>query len=1203
MFKDSLFRKTGVAWAILGIGLLVTVFASFLVRQGIEQAAVKQFACSSDQVTLSYVTAWVTLVGGLALSGLLFGLLRSMINTQANAVRIADKLTEESKRQAKLLMEGEAFKLAILNSLAAETQAGAVRIAGKLAEESKRHAKVLMESEAFKLTLMNSLAAEIAVVDRDGVIQAVNEPWQRSELEHKIGAGEPAPHTEVGANYLEVCQAGVGFTSDEDAVHAHEGIQAVLDGSLPSFSMEYPSHSPTQQQWFMMTVLPMGEGASRNVVVTHTDITGRKQAEEELRSSEERLSIITSSAQDAIIMLDEAGNIVFWNQAAERLFGYTQAEIIGHDLHSTLVPQSLREGYRQAFQDFQQTGQGVAIGKTVELAGLRKDGSEFPLEVAISSVQVKGAWHLIGIVRDITERIEAQHELTRQLERVRQAEETLRIANEEQRAIFDSATSGIALIKEGIILRCNRKLGELFGYVDGELDSASTQRWYPDEAAYQASSKVIEDGKFHRFEQQFIRKDGSLFWARLSGQALDNKDPALGIVGIIDDITLEHEATDALLKAKEMAEEATRIKSDFLTNMSHGIRTPMNGVLGMLDLLRETDLTPVQLDWVETAHSSGEILREIISNILDLSKLEAGKVEVEQVDFNLVDLVDDSCAAMAGRAHAKGLELNCLLPQALSSHWLGDPLRIRQVLANLIDNAVKFTEQGEVAVTVTQAVIAEGKHELRFEVRDTGIGITPAVQLQLFKSFSQGDSATLHSFGGSGLGLFISKKLVELMGGVIGVDSVQGVGSCFWFTLPLAQSESVESAESFYDLAGKHALIVDDNVTNRNILGTYLRQWGFEISAFDNGSAALMALQTSTLQGSAYDLIVLDMQMPNMDGLTLAKYLAEIPALAKIPIILLSSGDQLELADYQNTGIVQRLLKPARQMQLFDAVVNALRGSSPITRQPAKPKLLLPSYKGKKVLVVEDNKINQKVIVAKLAKFDIVPDLAENGQLALDKLAQSRYDLILMDCQMPVMDGFIATRGLRLLEASHGLPHQTVIALTASAMKGDREKCLAAGMDDYLAKPIVTEQLMGMLARRLEPEITPVLPAENSAPAKPEPIVWDAAAALDNLDGDSALLDEMIAMFLIEGPKLLGELARVQAEGDLPALANAAHAIKGTVAQFYAASAKECALLLEQTARSGQTTDYQGMIDAVVKAVTDLINNLRLAKNTTKPGK
>jgi PAS domain S-box-containing protein len=807
---------------------------------------------------------------------------------------------------------------------------------------------------------------------------------------------------------------------------------------------------------------------------------------------------------------------------------------------------------------------------------------------------------------DITERIEAEQALDRQLEEQRQVEETLRVANEEQRAIFDSVTSGIALIKDGVIVRCNRKLEEIFGYASGELDGKPKRLWYPDEAAYQTDGnsvyQEIVNGKFHRFERQLIRKDGSLFWARLSGQALDSKDPALAIVEIIDNITFEREAADGLLKAKEMAEDAARMKSEFLANMSHEIRTPMNGVLGMLDLLRETDMTPTQLDWVETAHSSGETLLGIINDILDFSKLEAGKFEVEQIDFNLVDLVDDICAAMAGQAHAKGLELNCSLPATLSLRWRGDPLRIRQVLTNLIGNAVKFTRRGEVSVSVTQASIADSPDELRFEVHDTGIGISEEAQMRLFQSFSQADSTTSRSFGGTGLGLSISKKLVELMGGAIGVNSVPGQGSCFWFTLPLMPSAGVEIVAPSYDPSGKRTLIVDDNATNRNILRTYLSRWGLEVSEADNGNDALMQLQASDLQGLAYDLILLDMQMPVMDGLTLAKCLVQIPALAKIPIILLSSGDQLAVADYQGTGIVQRLLKPARQLQLFEAMVNALQGSSQATSKPARPELERPSYKGKKVLVVEDNKINQKVIVAKLAKFDIVPELSENGQLALNKLAQSAYDLILMDCQMPVMDGYTATRELRLLEARQGLPHQTVIALTANALEGEREKCLAAGMDDYLSKPIVTEQLTAMLASRLGSEIAPALLVENSAPAASNPIIWDATAAFEQLDGDSALLDEMIALFLIEGPKQLTELSRVQAEGNLPALANAAHAIKGTLAQFYAESAKAGALLLEQTARSGQSADYQGMTDALINAVTGLINNLRLAKNSNNQG-
>ena len=665
----------------------------------------------------------------------------------------------------------------------------------------------------------------------------------------------------------------------------------------------------------------------------------------------------------------------------------------------------------------------------------------------------------------------------------------------------------------------------------------------------------------------------------------------------------QEEAKTALETARDMAMRASLVKSEFLANMSHEIRTPMNGLLGMLDLLRETKMTPIQLDWVETAYSSAEVLLEIINDILDLSKMEAGKFEVEQVDFNLVDLVEDICALLAGRAHKKGLELNCLLPVPMPLRWQGDPMRIRQVLTNLIGNAVKFTRQGEVSVSVTRPSLTDNQNGLRFEVHDTSIGIPEAAQLQLFQPFSQADSATSRRFGGSGLGLFISKKLVELMGGAIGLSSIPGKGSCFWFTLPLDQSEHQDTLMEHYDLSGKRALIVDDNATNRNILNNYLGRWGLEVSEVDNGSAALMALQTSAIQGVIYDLILLDMQMPVMDGLTLAKCLAQIPALAKIPVILLSSSDQFDLVDYQSTGILQCLMKPVRQMQLFDAIVNALQGVSEAGTNPAEPETQLPSYNGKKVLVVEDNKINQKVIIAKLAKFGIEPDLAENGHAALDKLAQSAYDLIFMDCHMPVMDGYTATRELRLLEASKGLPHQTVIALTANALEGDLEKCLEAGMDDYLSKPIVSGQLMDILACRLgnqNDEIHPALLNENISPAEKGMIVWDEAAALKHLEGDSDLLYEMIALYLVEGPKQLRDLSRFQAEGNLLALANTAHAIKGTTAHFYADTATACASLLEQTARSNQPADFQGMTEALVMAVTDLINTLQLAKNAKK---
>lgn len=776
------------------------------------------------------------------------------------------------------------------------------------------------------------------------------------------------------------------------------------------------------------------------------------------------------------------------------------------------------------------------------------------------------------------------------------AEETLRIANEEQQAILNSATSGIVLINNELILRCNRKLEDIFAYAPGELDGQSIQLWYPDEAAYQEGRKELAEGKFHRREQQFKRKDGSLFWGRFSGQVLDHQHAGTGIVGIIDDITLENEAAKALLKAKELAEEATKMKSDFLANMSHEIRTPMNGVLGMLDLLRETAMTPLQQDWVETAHNSADALMDILNDILDFSKLEAGKFDVTQSDFNLVELIDDVCALLATRAHTKGLELNCAVPAPMPLRWHGDAMRIRQVLTNLIGNAVKFTEQGEVSVNVTRRPLNDLQDEFHFAVQDTGIGISEASQARLFQPFSQAESTISRHFGGSGLGLSISKKLVELMGGTIGLTSSLGQGSCFWFTLPLSPSTQTDIEEPSYDLSGKRVLVVDDNATNRNIVQHYLKRWGLAVGEAASGSAALVALQTAAIQGMPYELVILDVQMPTMDGLAVANHLANMPGLATIPIILLSSGDQLALADYQHTGIVQRLLKPVRYTQLFEAIAYVLQGVQAQAKTNTA-ETLLPRYSGKKVLVVEDNRINQKVIVAKLAKFDLAPELAENGQMALDKIAHQAYDLIFMDCQMPIMDGYIATRELRVLEQRLGYGHQTVIALTATAMEGEREKCLEAGMDDYLSKPIVTEQLLDLLAYYLGAAATVTTAPTSTTPPVPTPTaqVWDKTAALKHLEGDTDLLAELISLFLAEAPEQLRDLAQYQADSNLKALANTAHALKGTTALFYAAAANTAARTLELAARNDEPADLPALTQHLTTQVNALLAQLAVA--------
>ena len=686
--------------------------------------------------------------------------------------------------------------------------------------------------------------------------------------------------------------------------------------------------------------------------------------------------------------------------------------------------------------------------------------------------------HLEASEREATVNRKTQ-ELSNEIAYRSRIETDLRQSDDRFRKLFQNSPIPVAIHDlNGIIVSLNNSFIKTFGYQledipnlnawfslafpNGQHLSDVKFMWVHSDPSYSVLHKEIVSPKI-----QVTCKDGTERWVIahcvfIGGERLI----------AFNDITQEHESIAALLKAKEIAEEATRIKSEFLANMSHEIRTPMNGVLGMLDLLSETSLSPIQLDWVKTAHSSGQALLEIINDILDLTKLEADKLEVEHVDFNLVDLVEDVCILTSNRAFAKGLELNCLLPTSMPLIWRGDPMRIRQVLTNLISNAVKFTEQGEVSVSIIQSLVANSTEQLRFEIHDTGIGISEATLARLFEPFVQADSATSRRFGGSGLGLSISKKLVDRMGGTIGVSSIPGKGSCFWFTLPLTKSESDDPSISLHanDLSGKRILIVDDNATNRSILNSYLKSWGLTVSEADSGSAALMQLQTSTLQGISYDLILLDMQMPVMDGLTLAKCLTQIPALTHLTIILLSSDNQVEPADYQGTGIIQRLFKPLRQMQLYDAIANALKGrkqNPDSNNPPVDAETNLPNYQHKKVLVVEDNKINQKVIVAKLKKFNIVPDVEENGQLALDKLKQCRYDLVFMDCHMPVMDGYTATRELRLLESRQNLPRQTVIALTANALEGERDKCLAAGMDDYITKPIVSSRLMTLLNDKL----------------------------------------------------------------------------------------------------------------------------------------
>lgn len=924
--------------------------------------------------------------------------------------------------------------------------------------------------------------------------------------------------------------------------------------------------------------------------------------------AEGRNRAILTAAVDGIVTINEHGTVEAVNPAAERLFGYRAEEIVGHNVRM-LMPepyQSHHDGYLAAYRA---TGEAKIIGSGREVVGRRKDGTTFPMELSVGESRERNRRLFAGIVRDITER--------------KRAEQALRESESKVRAIFETAVDAILTIDQrGRILSANAAALRLFDYRSTEIvgHNISMLMPEPDRSSHdEYLSRYLSTGERRIIgigrTVQGQRRDGSLFPMELSVGEATIGDSRI-FTGIIRDITERRRseedlraaveiaaqrkrAEEVMQEAKEAAEAAVRAKAEFVANMSHEIRTPMNAIIGMTHLALMSDPHPRQRGYLKKIQQASRHLLGIINDILDFSKNEAGKLSLETTEFELERVMESVSSLVAEKATAKGLEVIFNIAYNVPPYVIGDPLRLGQILINYTNNAVKFTDSGEIEISVSVDQDFGDTVYLRFQVRDTGIGLTKEQAARLFQSFQQGDMSTTREHGGTGLGLAISKGLAKLMGGNTGVESTPGQGSTFWFTAQLGKAKPPRALVTKLDLRGRHILVVDDNERAREVLASMLLAMSFRVETAISGDAALRILRESA--ADPFDIVFVDWQMPGLNGVQTASSIKALDLSPAPHLIMVTAYGREEAFEGVEASVFDEVqTKPVNASAIFDSIVRVLNpdARTSVGSQPAHPTPsdTAPAIRltGTRVLVVEDNEFNQQVATEILETIGVTVDIAENGAIAVEKVKTHSYDLVFMDMQMPVMDGVTATIEIR----NAGIHQLPIIAMTANVMHADRDRCIAAGMNDHLGKPVDPNDLLATLlkwVRHRADEAKDPVTASHDGPIQidsrgypvVDPDIFDVAQLGAIYRWERGKLANALVRFLQQASKTIATL-ECTSFSEITDVRSAAHSLKGLANTAGARRLGQIASELELASIEGDTTRAAPLIARLSPALAEL---------------